>query len=162
MKEYSSLDEKDIAILRELQLDSSMSNVELAQRVNLSPPAVHGRIKRLEQEGYIRSYTAQLDREKLDFDMLCFIQVRLQVHQIEAVTNFRECVAQLPEVLECYHMTGSIDYLLKVVIRNRRHLQRFLMESLTPIPGIARIETSIVLTEIKSTTALPLDLNGNQ
>lgn len=156
MKETSLLDDIDRAILAYLQENSNISNVELARRVNLSPPAVHGRIKRLEQEGYITGYAAHLDREKLGFDMLCFIQVSLQVHQPEAVDNFRRIVAAIPEVLECYHITGNIDYLLKVVVRNQKDLQRFLMERVTPIPGIARLQTSLVLTEIKLTTMLPI------
>ena len=157
MKQYSQFDDLDRAILRELQANSNISNVELARRVSLSPPAVHARVKRLEQLGYIKQYVAVLDREKVGYDMLCFIQVSLQVHQSGQVTNFRAAVAEMPEVLECHHVTGNFDYLLKVAICNRMDLQRFLMERLTPIPYIARIQTSLVLTEIKSTTALPLD-----
>lgn len=159
MKDYSNLDERDVAILNELQSNSGISNVELANRVNLSPPAVHARIKRLEQEGYIRGYVALLDRERLGFDMLCFIQISLAMHQIKDVNNFRELVAGIPEVLECHHLTGNFDYLLKVAVRNRSHLQQFLMENLTTIPYIARIQTSIALTEIKTTTVLPIQ-NG--
>ncbi|RMG79428.1 MAG: Lrp/AsnC family transcriptional regulator [Chloroflexi bacterium] len=156
MTDYSQLDESDRAILQQLQQDSSISNAELARRINLSPPAVHARVKRLEQLGFIQGYVAILDREKLGYDMLCFIQVSLSVHQPEQVTDFRRRISQMPEVLECHHVTGSIDYLLKVAVCNREDLQRFLMERLTPIPYIARIQTSLVLSEIKSTTALPL------
>ena len=156
MKENSELDALDRAILGTLQTDSSISNVELARRVRLSPPAVHARVKRLEQLGYIRQYVAVLDREKVGYDMLCFIQVSLQVHQTGQVENFRTVVSRMPEVLECHHVTGPFDYLLKVAICNRLDLQRFLMEELTPIPSIANIQTSLVLTEIKNTTALPL------
>ena len=156
MKENSELDALDRAILGTLQTDSSISNVELARRVRLSPPAVHARVKRLEQLGYIRQYVAVLDREKVGYDMLCFIQVSLQVHQTGQVENFRTVVSQMPEVLECHHVTGPFDYLLKVAICNRLDLQRFLMEELTPIPSIANIQTSLVLTEIKNTTVLPL------
>lgn len=159
MKENSELDELDRAILDTLQTDSSISNVELARRVNLSPPAVHARVKRLEQLGFIREYVAILDRERVGFDMLCFIQVSLQVHQTGQVENFRSVVSQMPEVLECHHVTGPFDYLLKVAVCNRLDLQRFLMEQLTPIPSIANIQTSLVLTEIKNTTALPLKLS---
>ncbi len=156
MTDYSQLDESDRAILQQLQQDSSISNAELARRINLSPPAVHARVKRLEQLGFIQGYVAILDREKLGYDMLCFIQVSLSVHQPEQVADFRRRISQMPEVLECHHVTGSIDYLLKVAVCNREDLQRFLMERLTPIPYIARIQTSLVLSEIKATTALPL------
>lgn len=159
MTNYIQLDEVDIALLDELQQDSSLSNVELARRVNLAAPTVHARIRRLIDLGYIQRYVALLDRERMGFDMLCFIQVSLQVHQSEEVNIFREAVAQMPEVLECYHVTGGTDYLLKVVIRHQKDLQRFLMERITPIRGIARIQTSLALTEIKATTVLPLKDN---
>lgn len=152
-----SLDELDIEILRHLQSDSSVSNVELARRVNLSPPATHARVKRLEQIGCIQRYVALLDREKLGYDMVCFITVSLQFHQIEATDHFRQVVAEMPEVLECFQVTGDYDYILKVAIRNRKDLQHFLMDRLTPITGIAQIHTRIVLNEIKSTTVLPLE-----
>lgn len=133
-----------------------MSVAELARRVNLSPPAVHARIRRLEEQGVIQGYVALINRETLGYDMLCFIQVSLQTHSSEKVRDFRERVANMPEVLECHQLIGDIDYLLKVVIINKTDLQRFLMERLTPIPGIARIKTSLALTEIKSTTEVPI------
>jgi DNA-binding Lrp family transcriptional regulator len=151
------LDELDKAILQGLQTDGRISNVDLASRVNLSPPAVHARLKRLEQRGYIRQYVALLDREKVGYDMLCFIQVNLQLHQPEQVDNFRQVIQEMPEVLECYHLTGESDYLLKVVVHNRQDLERFVVKRLTPIPGVARIHTSLVLSEIKATTALSLE-----
>ncbi|NOK59950.1 MAG: Lrp/AsnC family transcriptional regulator [Chloroflexi bacterium AL-W] len=151
------LDSIDIFIVQLLQIDGRLSNVDLARRVHLSPPATHARVRRLEQEGYIRTYTAILDRDKMQFDLLCFIQVSLQLHQIESVEGFRTAIYQMPEVLECYHLTGEYDYLLKVIVRDRKDLERFLVERLTPLTGVERIHTSIVFTEIKSTTALPLD-----
>ena len=156
MKQYSELDDLDIAILDHLQKDSSISNVELGRQVQLSPPAIHTRIRRLEELGYIRQYTALLDRERLGFDMLCFIQVSLQIHKTGEVDSFRRSVAEMPEVLECHHLTGDFDYLLKVAVQNRKALQQFLMDRLTPIPCVARIQTSLALTEIKSTTILPI------
>ncbi|MBK8026098.1 MAG: Lrp/AsnC family transcriptional regulator [Chloroflexi bacterium] len=154
---YQELDDIDKAILSELQNDSSISNVELARRVSLSPPAVHARIKRLEELGFVRHYVALLDREKLGYDMLCLINVTLQVHQMQNINVFGSAISQMPEVLECYFVTGEYDYLLKVAVRTRKELEIFLMEKLTPIPGIARISTSIVLTEVKYSTGLLLD-----
>lgn len=157
MKDYSQdIDDTDRAILTELQNDSSISNVELARRISLSPPAVHARIKRLEELGYVRQYAAILDREMLGYDLLCLISVTLEVHHVQNITQFRDAVTQMPEVLECYFVTGEFDYLLKIAVRSRAELERFLMEKLTPVPGIARIATSIVLTEIKFTTSLSL------
>lgn len=153
----NSLDPTDLSILSELQADSSLSNVELARRVNLSPPATHTRVKRLEQLGYIQQYAALLNREKLGYDLLCFITVSLQSHQTTTTSNFRRAVQQMPEVLECYQVTGDYDYILKVVIRNRDDLRRFLMDQLTAIEGVAQIYTRIALDDLKSTTVLPLD-----
>ncbi len=150
------LDELDRRILIELQRDARLANAELARRLSLSPPAVHARIRRLEEQGYVRGYTALLDRERLGFDMLCFIQISLQLHQIEQVNHFRTTIQQISEVLECHHVTGEYDYLLKIAVRNRQELERLVMEKLTPIPGVARIHTSLVFSEIKASTALPL------
>lgn len=150
------LDELDRAILRIVQVDGRISNVDLARQINLSPPATHARLRRLEQQGTIQGYAAVLDREKNGYDMLCFISISLQVHQFDQVTHFRTVVSQMPEVLECHHVTGEFDYLLKVVLKNRKDLERFVVNQLTPISGVARIYTSLVLTEVKVTTAVPI------
>ncbi len=160
MIKYSNgetVDELDEAILQILQQEGRISNVELAGRVNLSPPAVHARLRRLEERGFIRQYVALLDRERIGYDMLCFINVSLQLHQQENVDNFKRVILALPQVLECHHVTGEYDYLLKVVVRNRKDLEQFVVKHLTQVPGVARIYTSLVLTEMKSTTALPLE-----
>ncbi len=150
------LDELDHAILRALQTDGRLSNVDLAEQVHLSPPATHARVRRLEQAGYLRGYTALVDREQAGFDLLCFIQVNLQVHQLDQVEKFRAAVRAMPEVLECHHITGEHDYLLKVALRHRKDLEQFVVNRLTPAPGVGRIHTSLVLSEVKATTALPL------
>lgn len=149
-------DEVDFEILRIVQQDGRISNADLARSINLSPPATHARLKRLEQLGYVRQYVALLDREMAGYDMLCFVSVSLQLHQFEAVEQFRALVQQMPEVLECHHLTGEYDYLLKVVVRSRADLERFVVQQLTPIAGMARILTSLVLSEVKMTTAVPV------
>jgi Lrp/AsnC family transcriptional regulator, leucine-responsive regulatory protein len=151
------LDKVDKSLLRTLQADGRLSNVELARKISLSPPATHARLRRLEKDGYIRQYTAVVDREKAGYDLLCFIHISLQMHQVTQVEKFREATRKMPEVLECHHITGEYDYLLKVVLRNRKDLERFVVDKLTPIPGVARIHTSLVFTEVKSTMALPLE-----
>lgn len=151
------LDDLDKTILLLLQADGRLSNLDLARQINLSPPATHARLKQLEKEGYIRQFTTLVDRDKAGFDLLCFIHVALQMHQLEQVENFRTMIRQIPEVLECYHITGEYDYLLKVVLHNRKDLERFVVDRITPIHGIARIHTSLALTEVKNTTELPLE-----
>ncbi len=153
----STLDNVDRSVLRALQNNGRLSNVQLARKVSLSPPATHARLRRLEKGGFVRQYTAVIDREKAGFDLLCFIHISLQMHQVIQVEKFREATRKMAEVLECHHITGEYDYLLKVVLRNRKDLERFLVDKLTPIPGVARIHTSLVLTEVKATMALPLD-----
>ena len=155
------LDELDKRILDELQKDARISNAELARRVNLSPPATHARVKRLEEKETIQHYVALLDRQRTGYDMLCFVRVSLQLHDLAQVIGFHEAVRKLPEVLECHHVTGDYDYLLKVVAHNTEDLENFLVNRLTPIPGIAQIHTSLVLREVKNSTILPL-ISGDQ
>ena len=156
LKEFI-LDPLDKKVLRALQADGRLSNVDLAQKVDLSAPATLVRLRRLEKDGYIRQYAAVVDREKAGYDLLCFVHISLQVHSLEQVEKFRRLIRQIPEVLECHHITGEYDYLLKVVLRNRKDLERFVVDRMTPITGISRIHTSLVFTEVKSTTALPLE-----
>jgi DNA-binding Lrp family transcriptional regulator len=155
------LDELDQRILDELQKDARISNAELARRVNLSPPATHARVKRLEEKGTIQRYVALLDRQKTGYDMLCFVRVSLQLHDLDQVTGFHEAVREIPEVLECHHVTGDYDYLLKVLAHNTEDLENFLVNRLTPIPGVAQIHTSLVLREVKNSTVIPL-ISGDQ
>lgn len=150
------LDERDRELLRHLQEDARITNAELARRVDLSPPGLQKRLRKLEEAGVIEGYATLLNREAVGYDMLCFVQVTLQRHEPEAVRRFRKLVQEMPEVLECYHLTGEYDYLLKVVVRNRKHLEVFLMETLTPIPGMDKIRTSLVLSNIKVTTAVSI------
>jgi len=149
-------DEFDVAILRQMQANGRISNADLARSVHLSPPAVHARVRRLERNGVIRQYAALLDGEKVGYDMLCFVHLSLQRHQPQQYQEVREALERMPHVLECYHVTGEYDYSLKVVIRNHKDLDRFVVEQLAPVPGIARVHTSIALNEVKSTTVLPL------
>ena len=150
------LDGTDRTILRELQQNARITTTELAQRVNLSAPGVLKRLKKLEENQVVRQYATLVNAEAVGYDMLCFVQVTLQRHEPNAVNLFREIVQTMPEVLECHHLTGEHDYLLKVIVRNRKHLESFLLETLTPVPGMDKIRTSLVLNEIKNTTAIPL------
>lgn len=151
-----NLDEIDKEILVLIQENGRISNAELSRRLNLSPPATHARVRRLEREGLIEGYAGLLSREKLGYDLLCFVLVGLTVHQFEHVYGFRERVLAMPEVLECFNITGEYDYLLKVVLRNREDLERFVVGELTPLPGVARLQTSLVLSEVKSSFKLPV------
>jgi Lrp/AsnC family transcriptional regulator, leucine-responsive regulatory protein len=153
---HPALDDLDLAILRELQADGRLSNADLARRIGLSPPATHARVRRLERDGVIARYVALVDPEAAGYDLSCFVSVGLRAHDRTEIDRFRDAVAGMDEVLEVHHVTGEYDYLLRVVLHNRRDLERFAVERLAPIPGIGRIQTSLVLREVKRTTALPL------
>ena len=151
-----SIDDIDKKILFLLQNDARMTNAELARRVNLSPPATHARVKRLEENNLIERYATIVNRKKTDYDMLCFVRVSLRLHDLDQVVGFHEAVQEIPEVLECHHVTGDYDYLLKVVAQNTDDLEKLLVKKLTPIPGVAQIHTSLVLKEVKNTNSIPM------
>lgn len=148
------LDSVDIQILDILQTQAQISNADIARRVNLSSPAVHTRIKRLENEGYINRQVAILNQEKLGFDLLCFIFISSNLHQAEKLDLLESTLEAMPEVLECYCLTGEYDYLLKVANKDRNDLQTFI-KKLNKI-GITKIQTSLALREIKYSTVLPI------
>jgi len=150
------IDNIDKIILRELQGDARISNADLARRAELSPSAILTRVKRLEEKGYISQYAARLKRQKVGYDMLCFVGVSLERHDAQQVADFDKAVQDIPEVLECHHVTGEFDYLLKVIAKNTAELEQFLIHALTPIKGVGRIHTSVVLSEVKESAPLPI------
>jgi DNA-binding Lrp family transcriptional regulator len=150
-------DQLDRAILDELQVNGRISVADLARKIHLSPPAVYQRIKRLERAGMIRQYVALIDREHAGYDLLCFIRLSLQPHNREQLERFQAQAKQMPAVLECYHTAGSFDVLLKVVVADHRALDALIKDWLMTLEGVEKIETSVVLSELKATTALVLE-----
>jgi Lrp/AsnC family transcriptional regulator, leucine-responsive regulatory protein len=148
------LDNVDIKILDLLQKDAQLSNLELSKRVNLSAPAVHARIKRLESEGYIKKQVAILNHEKLGFDLLCFVFMSTNLHQAEKLEALEGTLESIKEVLECHCLTGEYDYLLKVACKDRKELEMFIRK-LNEL-GITKIQTSLALRGIKDSTVLPI------
>jgi DNA-binding Lrp family transcriptional regulator len=149
-------DQLDQSILEALQANSRISVADLARQIHLSAPAVHQRIKRLERAGVIQKYVALLDREAVGYDLLCFIRVSIQPHTKTHLDGFQAAICRLSSVLECYRTAGSFDLLLKVAVPDHKALDQLISDHLMIIPGVERIETSPVLHEIKSTTALKL------
>lgn len=149
------IDNKDKIILNALQENSRLTISELGALVNLSVSGVQKRLKKLEDQDYIETYAAILNRTKLGLSLMCFVEVSLGIHLREDVAKFDEAIQKLPEVLECHRLTGTADYLLKIVAYDREHLDAFLMDVLMPMSAIDRLRTSIVLKEIKETTAIP-------
>ena len=150
------LDAIDRRILRVLQENARIANVDLAQEVGLSPSPCLRRVRDLEEAGVVRGYVALLDPGALGLKVSVFIQVRLERQIEEALETFEAAVLARPEVMECYLMTGDADYLLRVVVSDLAAYERFLMDSLTRLPGVANIRSSFALKQVKYRTALPL------
>lgn len=153
----SSLDRIDRRILAALQDNGRMSNQELAQAVHLSPAQSNRRHRRLESAGYIRRYEARLDAHRLGLGVTAFVHVSMERGQHKEVLKFQRTVGKMPEVLECYAVTGDFDYVCKVVARDLKGLSDFLLGSLAQLPGVNGVRSSICLNELKCTSALPLD-----
>jgi len=152
----TDLDTIDLRILDELQADSSLSNVELAKRVHLSPSPCLARVKALEQRGVLRKYVALLSPQMLGLHLNVFISVSLKQQSREALERFEQRVCLREEVMECYLMTGDADYLLRVVVPDIRALERFVLDRLSPIPGVEKIRSSFTLKQVRYKTELPL------
>ena len=151
-----TLDAIDLKLLVLLQSDARMSNVQLAKAVNLSPSPCLARVRALEQRGFISGYVTLLDAQRLGLQVSVFIQVRLE-RQIEtALETFERAMVARPEVMECYLMTGSADYLLRVVVADLAALQDFIVNVLSRVQGVGNIQSSIALKQVKYQTALPL------
>jgi len=146
----------DIRILRELQHDSSLSNVELARRVHLSPSPCLTRVKALEAAGVIQRYVALANPKALGLDLNVFINISLKEQSKAALAAFEERIAEHEEVMECYLMTGDSDYLIRVAVADMAALERFILDQLTPMKGIEKIRSSFALKQVRYKTALPL------
>ena len=150
------LDPIAIRILNELQNDSSHSNVELAKRVHLSPSPCLMRVKALKDKGVIRNYVALADPKILGLGLNVFISISLKEQSKEALSKFEQRISEHDEVMECYLMTGDSDYLIRVAVADMGALEKFILEQLTPIPGIEKIRSSFALKQVRYKTALPL------
>jgi len=151
-----AMDRIDLSILRELQHNARLSNVELARRVNLSPSPCLARVRVLESHGIISRYVALVDPVAVGLGLSVFIQVRLEYQVEKTLEQFEVAVNKFPEIVECYLMTGDSDYLLRVVVPDVPTLQKFILNGLTKIGGVANIRSSFALKQVKYDTALPL------
>ncbi|MEN6565366.1 MAG: Lrp/AsnC family transcriptional regulator [Veillonellales bacterium] len=152
-----TLDNYDKAILKALQKDSSISNLDLSKLIGLSTSACLARTKNLKELGVIKQFTTIVDEKKLGMETLAFIMVNLVPLNRETANFFVEEVNKLPQVLECYTLTGSRDYLLKIVARDMKSYRDFVIDSVMAIPGVSRVETSIVMSIEKRTISLPIE-----
>jgi Lrp/AsnC family leucine-responsive transcriptional regulator len=151
-----NLDLIDIKILEALQADASLSNVELAKRIHLSPSPCLARVRALEASGLIRQYVALLDPNLLGLQLNVFISISLKQQSREALQAFEERISIRDEVMECYLMTGDADYLLRVAVPDMQALEGFILEQLSPISQVEKIRSSFALKQVRYKTALPL------
>ncbi|MDR6784678.1 Lrp/AsnC family transcriptional regulator [Pedobacter africanus] len=152
----TGLDEVDIKILQILQKDAAQSNEAVAGKVNKSIATTHARIRRLKENGYIKRVVAVLDNRKIERSHIAFSQVLLKSHTKECLKEFKEEVAKFEEVMECFQMTGAFDFILRIATRDMDDYNLFYNEKLATLSSISTIQTSFVMSEIKSDTAYPL------
>lgn len=150
------LDATDRRILKMLQFDGKATIKEMANQLNMTNTPVFERVKKLERDGFIKQYTAILDRQKIGLQMVVFCTVSLKVHHADFLERFEQEVTCLEEVVECYHIAGMFDYLLKVVVKDMDVYRQFVSKKLAALENIGKVQSSFVMTEIRYSTALPI------
>jgi len=151
------LDRYEKRILALLQEDASLSTAAIAEKVGLSASPCWRRIDRLEREGFIRRRVALVDRKKVGLNAHIFAQIKLNAHGRANLDEFAEAIRAFPEVLECYVLMGPVDFLIRVVASDIEAYERFFFNRLSQLPGVQEVNSTVALSEIKATTALPID-----
>lgn len=151
-----NLDETDKKILQLLQVDAHLTLKDIANEINLSLTPVHDRVKRLEKEGYIEKYVALLNKKKIGNNLTIYCQVTLVKQTIDLSDAFNEAILNLPEVVECNFVSGSSDYILKVVLPDMESYHNFHQKKLSTLAQVALINSFFIITEVKNTTVLPI------
>ena len=157
MLDVNDLDRTDLRLLAELQKDASLSNLELADKVGLSPTPCARRVKRLVTEGFIERQVAILNPERLGYDLTAHVSISMDRHTPDRFENFEAEIATYDEVIDCSVVTGqSADYLLRVVVKDMKHFEAVLLGKLTRIPGVTGVHSSFVLRKVINRTEIPL------
>ncbi len=157
MNANNRLDPIDKKILEILQKNGRITNSELARRVGISPPPTLERVRKLERKGIIRKYVALIDPDAAGKGTVAFVAISLDRHLIKSIDRFTRAIERFPEVMECYHISGQEDYILKVAVKNIHEYERFILERLTKIPAVSKIQTSFVLSTVKFETNYPVE-----
>ncbi|AKJ27704.1 Lrp/AsnC family transcriptional regulator [Caldimonas brevitalea] len=152
------LDALDRRILQVLQQDGRASNVDLSQRVHLSPPQCLRRVRALEERGVIRGYTAQVTRESLGYAVMAYVNLNIDREHFGRVRELEQVLRSFPEIIECHCVSGDHDYLMKVVARDLKSLSQFLTDRLMQVPGVDDVRSMICMEEIKPPAPLPVDV----
>ena len=150
------LDHTDRRILDLLQTEPGINASEIGEKIGLSQSAVWRRIQSLREDGVIREQPVKLDREKVGLNTMVFAHIKLTSHGRSNLADFSEAVRKYPEVLDCYVLLGNVDFLLRIVTEDIKAYEQFFFEKLSQLPGIQEVNSSIVLSDIKHTTVLPI------
>jgi Lrp/AsnC family transcriptional regulator, leucine-responsive regulatory protein len=153
---YIDLDGIDLRILSTLQADGRLTNQELADQVGLSPSPCLRRVRRLERDGFIRSYRAVLERESVGLGLTVFVEIKVERHSRDNAQALQEALAAMPEVVSCHMVSGAADFMVEIVVPNLKAYERLLTEKLLTLPMIGDIRSNFALTRVKSDAALPL------
>lgn len=151
------LDRYDRIILKTLQENGRASNVELSELASLSPPQCYRRVRRLETEGIIRGYAAQVEPAAIGLGVIAFVNLNIDREQFKHVRTLEKAIRKFPEILECYTISGDFDYLLKVAAIDLKSLSNFLTDRLMQVPGVSGVRSMVCLEEIKPASGLPID-----
>ena len=151
-----NLDASDIRILQLLQENAQLTLKEISQKINLSVTPTHDRIKRLEQEGVIDKYVTILNKKMVGNPMMVYCNITLDKQQKNHFEEFEEAIRQFPEVIECSVVSGNFDYLLKVIVKDMNAYNEFYQKKLSDLQSVAHISSSFVMSEVKTTTVIPL------
>lgn len=156
------LDDIDLDILRHMQDNARISNADLARAVSLSPSSVLQRVRRLEELGVLTGYAALIDPQRVGLGLTVLCQISLELHQDRPIETFRKAVREIPEVLECHHVSGDFDFLLKIVAADMRRYEELIRKRISRIPGVGKIQSHFVLATTKHTVRLPIEDDAGQ
>lgn len=151
------IDSIDKQILSILQHNAQITNVELARKIGISPPAMLERVKRLEKNGIIKRYVAIVDPSKISKGIFVLVSVSLSAHQLSSIDQFTRQIKKLDEVLECYHVAGEEDFILKIAVSSIEEYEKFILSKLTKINGVSKVNTKFVLSTIKYNTKIKIE-----
>ena len=151
-----NFDQTDKRILKVLQLNGRLNAKEIAEKIGLTVTPTYERMRKIEKSGVIKGVVALLDRTQLDKHLIAFCNVSLQVHSLKVIQQFEKSAKAMGEVMECYHITGQYDYLLKVAVKDMNEYQHFLTRKLAALDNVAQVHSNFVMTDVKYTTAYEL------
>lgn len=154
------LDKIDLSILKELQYNSKITNIELSKKIGLSAAPTLGRVQKLEKNGLIKSYHAKINAAKLGLGLTALIHVSLIKQIGNTVENFSKKILNIDEIIECLQLTGKFDYQIKVMVKDINSFEQFLANKLSQFEEINKIHTSIILSSIKQTPIIPINYNN--